>query len=978
MTQTIQSQTINPQNYHGFKLIEKRFVKELNAECYYFEHIKSGARLLKIANDDPNKTFSIAFKTFPESDNGAPHIMEHCVLNGSRDFPVKSPFDVLMKGSLNTFINAFTSKDFTMFPVASMNEKDYFNLMHVYLDAVFNPLIYSDPRIFKQEGWHYELMNKDSSLEYKGVVYNEMKGAYSSPERILRYEIFKNLFPDNPYGFESGGYPSAIPGLSYEDFLAFHKRYYHPENSYIVVYGNAPMDKELSYIDQAYLSHYEKAGHRATIVDQPPFKAMKDLTSSYPAMEGSPTEDQTFLAMNYVYGQNTDLVLTMSLDILCEVLVNQESAPIRLALQKAGIGQDVSASSSNYKQNVIQVVVQNANPGDKQKFSEIVKNCLQEAAEKGLNRKTVDGVINRMEFQLREGDDAQKGLTYINQALPGWFFAGDPFLGLEYEKPLATIKEGLSTGLLESTIRKAFLENPHALLISLQPEPGLDDQANAALKKKLEAYKSDLDPAIVENIARETKDLVEYQQREDSPEALATIPLLDLKDIDTKAPWYGENEKNIAGIPLLFHEEFTNKVVYTNLFFDLRVLPQEMLPYASLLSYMLGMLDTEHYSYSDLNTELNIQTGGFNTSLRTFLQNQDDEKMMPKFVVTVKAMNNKTDKMLSLTTEILNQTKFSDTARIHSLLSRLQAQLDASMKNNGFQVASKRLPSYFSKAGVLAEMTEGIDYYQFITDLTKNYSKDPQSISETLKKVASTLFTRENLIAGVTCSNGDLPGFSTAFIPFGSSFGHGGTTYQVWMLNPEKKNEGIQSASKVQYVIEGYNFKKLGYPWSGKMRVLNQVLSTDWLQTQIRVIGGAYGGFSSFSPNGNVTFSSYRDPNLKETLDNYAGTPGYLDKFEADEKTMTRYIIGTISDMDSPLTPSEKGDRAFTYYITRRTPESLQTERNDVLSTKEEDIRNYAKLVKDILDKDTYCVYGNADKISAQSNLFKHVVRLDQ
>lgn len=967
-----------PENLHGFKLIEKRFVKELNAECYYFEHVKSGARLIKIKADDPNKTFSIAFKTFPESDNGAPHIMEHSVLNGSTNFPVKSPFDVLLKGSLNTFLNAFTSKDFTMYPVASMNDKDYFNLMHVYLDAVFNPMIYKDTRIFKQEGWHHELTDKDSAVEYKGVVYNEMKGAYSDPSRETYYQVFKNLFPDNAYGFESGGYPSAIPTLTNEQFINFHKRFYHPENSYIFLYGDGDMDRELAFIDKDYLSKYTRTGHRAEIKDQQPFAGMKDIHGFYPVTDGSPTDKQTFLNYSFVAGHNTDQALCMALDVLTEVLVNQESAPVRLALQEAGIGQDISASASNYMQNVVSIEVQNANPGDKEKFFEIVMNTLKSVSEKGLDKPTVEGVINRMEFRLREGNDAQKGMTYIQQSQPGFFFANDPFLGLEYEKPLAEVKTALTTNYLEDIIKKYFLNNNLSVLVTMEPKVGLDKERSAATEAELAKFKSTLTPDAITTLVNDTKALIDYQKMEDTPAAIATIPMLALSDINPKSTWYPVTPTTLAGVPALHHEEFTNNVVYVTLFFDMRVLPQELIPYASLLSNLYGTLNTQNYTYGDLNKELNIHTGGFYTSVKSYTEGMEDGNLIPKFTVTSKSMNNKLDKLFGLGSEMLVKTKFNDVERLKTVLARHQSQVESNVKGNGYSVASKRLSSYISNQGVFNELTSGLDYYWFVTDLSKNFDKNSAEIIEKLQKTASLLFSQKNMVAAVTGSKKDIEPFTKGLEAFEKALPAGKAPYATWKLVPEKKNEGILAASKVQYVINGANFKKLGYKWDGKMRVLNQILSTDWLQTQIRVIGGAYGGFSQFGLTGNATFNSYRDPNLKETLDNYNATPDYLTKFEADSATMLRYIIGTISGMDAPLTPSQKGDQSYMLYFNKRTKEDVQHDRDAVLSTKVADIRGFSKLVKDVLGQGDICVYGNEEKIKSNQQLFKELVKIDK
>lgn len=965
-------------DYHGFRLIEKRFIKEVNAECLYLEHIKSGARLFKIASNDPNKTFGIAFKTLPESDNGTPHIMEHAVLNGSTAFPVKSPFDILIKGSLSTFINAFTSKDFTMYPVASMNEKDYFNLMHVYLDAVFNPLIYKDPRILKQEGWHYELSDKNRPVEYRGVVYNEMKGAFSNPLRELWYQVFKNLFPDNSYGYESGGYPTAIPTLTQEMFIDFHKKYYHPGNSYIFLYGDSDLEKELAFIDSAYLSKYVKENNDITIKDQKPFGAMKNITCPYPVLEGSNTEDQTYLTLNWVIGQNTDQALTMALDVLCEVLVNQESAPVRLALQKEGIGKDVSASSSNIKQNVVQIIVQNAKSGDKKRFHDIVTATLKEVIHEGLDKNEIEGVINRKEFQLKEGNDAQKGITYLNQLLAGWFFVDNPFLGLEYEKPLAEIKTALTSNYLEDIIDKYFLNNPHSLLLTLEPRPGMDNERNTATENELKTYKNNLSKEQIIALVKETQELIEYQKREDTPEALATIPMLDIKDINPKATYYPVEEKKSEVIPILYHEEFTNDVVYANFFFDMRVLPWELIPYASLLSNIIGLLNTQEHTFGELNQLLNINTGGFYTSLKSYTEDMDDNKLIPKFVVTSKSINKKLEKMFELTAEILGKTDYADTARLKTLLVRIQSQMDAEMKSNGYAVAHRRLTSYFSNQGMFNELTRGIDFYWFVTDLTKNFDKNADTISKTLTKVASILFTRENMMASTTCGKEDESLFSKNLPVLYNAIPAGGNKFNRWIFNLENKQEGIQAASKVQYVIEGYDFKKLGYSWDARMRVLNQIISTDWLQTRIRVVGGAYGGWSSFLMNGTVTFNSYRDPNLKETIHNYEATPEYLSSFKADGKTMTRYIIGTIAEMDSPLTASEKGDLAMTYFFNKRKPGAVQSDREAILSTTQENIRDFSLLVKDVLSKKAICVYGNGEKITQEKELFKNLVKIER
>lgn len=970
--------TINGQTMqHGFKLIEKRFVKEVNADCYYYEHVKSGAKLLKIASTDDNKTFGITFKTLPNSDNGVAHILEHSVLNGSKNFPVKSPFDVLGKGSLNTFMNAFTSRDATAYPFASMNDKDYFNLLYVYLDAVFNPLIYTESRILKQEGWHYELMHKDAPITYKGVVYNEMKGALSNPQRELIYQVLKNSFPDNAYGCESGGLPSAITTLTQTQFVDFHKKYYHPENSYIFLYGNADIDKELEFIDKNYLSKYTRTGKKITVADQKPFNKPKEVTSYYPVMQNASTADQTYLSLNFVTGHGTDYSLVLALKVICEVLVNQESGPVRIALQKAGIGQDVSAYVQEFNQNLLSLIVENANPQDKQKFKEVVYNTLNEVVKNGIDKEEIKGVINRKEFELREGSDAQKGISYMDQINVGWLFGNDPFIGLEYEKQLTEVKKALTSKYLEEIIQKYLINNNHCLLATLEPKQGLDKEKNDIIDKELEAYKATLSSEQIDALVKETNDLIAFQKSEDTPEALATIPMLSLSDINPKATFFSCEEKNIEGTKVLYHDEFTDGIIYSNQLFDMRVLPTELIPYASLLSDILGMMNTEKYSFGDLNRNLNIHTGEFFTAIRTYLENNDDNKMIPKFIVSSKIMNSKTDKLFELSQEVILKSKFTDKERLKEVLTRIQSQTDASFKKNGYSVANRRLLSYYSNEGMFNELTKGLEYYWFLNNLVKNFDSNSAQIASNLEKVSKLLFVKENLMSSVTCSKNDLDTYTKGLSSFSKVLYTEKPIYNTWKFNFEKKNEGILSASKVQFVLEGYDYKKLGYSWNGNMRVLSQILSSDYLHNQVRVIGGAYGGRCSFSLNGMVMFGSYRDPNLKSTIEVYNGIPDYLSKFETDEQSMTRYIIGTVSDLDAPLTIQQKGNTSFSYYLTKRTAADVQKDRDAILSSKPQDIRAYSKMIKDIIDQKAICVVGNTDKINAEKECFSKLIKVE-
>lgn len=962
---------------HGFKLIEKRFVKEVNADCYYFEHVKSGAKLIKIANNDDNKTFCIQFKTLPYNDNGVAHILEHSVLNGSKNFPVKSPFDILSQSSLNTYLNATTSRDITAYPFASMNEKDYFNLMYVYCDAVFMPKIYSDTRILKQEGWHHELTDKDAPVIYKGVVYNEMKGAMSNPRRDLLYHTLKNVYPDNVYGKESGGIPSAITTLTQEEFANFHKKYYHPENSIIMLYGDADMNKELQFLNEKYLSSFTRTGNKIEIEDQKLFTEMKNVSAFYPVLENTPLADKTYLSLSFIVNNGNDFTTSIALNLLCEVLFNQESAPVRLALQKAGIGQDISAYIQEFKQSYLTITVQNANAVDKQKFNDIVISTLKEIVKNGVDKQELKGIFSRMEFQLREGSDAQKGISYTFPIRLGWAYGNDPLYGLEYEKHLVDIKKGFTTNYYENLIKKYIIDNKHAVLLSFEPKPGLDKERALEAENELKAFKSKLSETQIADLIKENNDLIAFQNKKDDPKDIATIPTLTLKDINPKATYFNCTEKKAGDNKVLHYSDFTNDIIYTTYNFDIRVIPQDLVPYSSLLSNLFGMMDTEKYTYGDLNRTLNTYTGEFYTSIRTYLEGYEDSKLIPTFSVTTKAMKENTDKMLELVNEVILKTKFSDTTRLKEVLLRHQSQIEMSLKQDGYGVAANRLPSYFSNEAMFKEITSGLEYYWFISTLVKDFSKNAPMIVENLKKVTNTLFTKENMFATISCSDKDYNAFATSFSDFSKRFPSKKVVYNTWNFKLEKKNEGILTASKVQYVLAGYDFKKLGYKWDAKMRVLNKVISSEWLHNQVRVIGGAYGGFSSFSLDGKVSFGSYRDPNLKKTIETYSKTPDFLNTFEADEQAMTRYIIGTIGDIDGPTTVQQKGNSAFRYYITKRTQNEVQKDRDAILSTKASDIKGFSKMVSDILNQNNICIYGNTDKIQQENENKLKLIKIE-
>lgn len=965
-----------PEKIHGFNLIESRFVKEVNAPCHYFIHEQSGARLFKIAADDPNKLFNISFRTYPPDDSGIPHILEHSVLNGSRKFPVKSPFDILLKGSLNTFLNAMTSADHTDYPVASMNHTDYFNLMDVYLDAVFYPAMLNDSRILRQEGWHHELHSPDSPLSIRGVVYNEMKGTFSSPQYLIYYLTNKYLFPDNIYGKSSAGHPDHIPTLTNEDFIAFHRKFYQPSNSFIFLYGDADLEKELEFLNSNYLSAFNRSEEIPEIREQKAFNEMLKVTEHYPVPSGSEINNNTYLTISFVTEGKTDRMTTMALELMLNAFVNHESAPLRLALQEAGIGKDITGWFSESGQNTITIIVSNANEEDLPRFTDIFRTTLEKVIATGFDPQITEGILNRTEFHLKEGDTPHKGLMYLEMIKEDWFFGNNPFPGLEYETPLRELRHQTENSLLENLLQKYLVSNPHSLQLTLIPDPDLQAMRDKQQASALESLKNSLTEEEQISLIRNTQELIEYQEQEDTEEALSTIPVLKLSDISKENQFWEVQEIVTDRFQVLHHNQFTNGIVYTSFYFDLSSLPQEDIPYAALLQALLGKLDTENLSFSQLDNQLNIHTGGFVTNLATFLRQRSDDLMITKIVVSSKSTLSKTEKMLELLGEILQRTRFNNPERLRTLIKRHQAKVEANVRQNGMNYALTRANSHFSNRGMFNEITSGIEYYRFITSIEKQSVDQLSALAEKLQQTATKIFTSHNLHVHVTCPEEDKEQFCRALniklagFPEGIN-DHGNLDFSLTM-----KNEAILSSSQVQYVVKSYDFKKLGYSWSGSMTVLNQILSTDWLQNQIRVKGGAYGGFSGITPGGLVYFASYRDPNLRETLNVFDLTPDYIRKFSASETAMTRYIIGAIAGIDQPKTPSQKGSAAMHWYYEQTTREQLNADRLKILGTTPEDIRNMAAMIHDVLSQNNYCVYGNETKISEHESLFDDLIRI--
>ncbi|SEF60814.1 hypothetical protein SAMN05660865_00610 [Caloramator fervidus] len=964
--------------YHGFRLYEIRDIKEINSKAYIFEHEKSGARLLKIQNDDDNKVFSISFRTPPSDNTGVPHIIEHSVLCGSRKYPVKEPFVELIKGSLQTFLNAMTYPDKTMYPVASKNEKDFFNLMDVYLDAVFYPNIYKTKEILMQEGWHYELFDKEGELTYRGVVYNEMKGAFSSPEGILFRKISETLFPDTTYGYESGGDPDYIPELTYEAFLDFHKKYYHPSNSYIYLYGNGDLNKELEFID-GYLKDFDKTEIYSEIEFQPPFDEIKEFMMDYPIAQDEDEKEKTFLSLNFVTGDSRNVEEALALEILEHILLGTFASPLKKALIDAGLGKDVFGSfEGSMLQPMFSIIVKGSEIDKKDKFKEVVFETLRKLVKEGIDKKLIEASINKIEFQMREAehDSAPKGLLYGIKVMNSWLYDAHPTVYLEYDVPLKNIKEGMKGRYFENLIEKYLINNKHASLLVLKPKKGLLDEKERALKEKLKKIKESMSDENLNEIIENTKKLLKRQETPDSKEALETIPVLSISDIKREADKLPLVEKNLNGCKLLFHPVFTNKIVYTNFYFDVDKVDYNLLPYASLLGSLLGKLSTKNYCYEELAKEIDINIGGIRFYTEIIERVDDIEAFKPIFVIESKCLADKTPKMLEIIGEIINRTLFDDKKKIKEIIQQTKSRLEMIMIDRGHSVASKRLVSYFSKAGKLNEIMSGTEYYKFIANLEKNFDTFENELIEKLKLVKDRIFNINNLLLSLTCEEKDLSVYEKNIHFILDDLNKEKLNKVDFNIKVSKDNEGLLTQANVQYVAKGYNYRRLGYEYNGAMQVLRTIVSLDYLWNKVRVQGGAYGCFMNIERNGTLTFASYRDPNLKETLKAYDEVPQYIEKLEIDDREMTKYIIGTMSKLDYPLNPFMKGRVSDENYMRGITYEDIQREREEVLDTTLQKIKNLKNVIEDTLKQEYICVLGNENKIKQNQDMFNKLVKV--
>ena len=963
-----------------YEILDEHRVEDVQSDGFILRHKKSGARIAVLSNNDDNKVFYIGFRTPPEDETGVPHIIEHTTLCGSKKFPVKDPFIELAKGSLNTFLNAMTYPDKTVYPVASCNDQDFKNLMDVYLDAVFNPNITKYEEIFKQEGWHYELTGKDDELKINGVVYNEMKGAYSSPDEVFSSQIYRSLFPDNTYSKDSGGNPEYIPKLTYEAYLDFYHKYYHPSNSYIYLYGDMDVVERLEWLDKEYLSLYDYKKVNSEINKQPAFDEIKNVEAQYSITMDDSQENKTYLSYNRVVGDSLDEMLYQAFDVLDYALVSSPGAPVKQALIDAGIGDDVYGSyDAGILQPVFSFVAKNANASQADEFESIIESTLKEVVKTGINKEALLAGINSSEFKFREADFGQfpKGLLFGLNCLDSWLFDDmKPFIHLECLGTFAKLRKAVDTDYFEKLIQEYLLDNTHGSSVTVKPKRGLGNEREEALAKELSDYKASLSDEEIKKLIEDTEHLKKYQEEPSSDEDLRKLPMLTRADMKKNAMPFSNIEDELLDVKVVRHDIESNGIDYISFLFDADDFAQSELGYLGFFTNALGLVSTEKYSYTDLANATNIYTGGISTGTASHPDIKDRNNFVFKFEVKLKVLEKNLDKALELMEQMLLTSDFTDTKRLGELVAQIKARLQANLSSSGHLVAAMRSMSSFSRYALYQDELKGIAFYRSICHIEKELSESPKSVSDKLAAIAKKLFARNRMLISFTGNNEAYGNAKPSLEKVIAEFNKMSAVGNQAEVHFNTAKEAFIDASQIQYVAKTGDFICEGYEYTGALRLLRIILSYDYLWINVRVKGGAYGCMNTFLRSGESYFVSYRDPNLSDTLDVYDRIPEYIKNFSPDERDMTKYIIGTFSALDTPMNPEAKGSRSLSAYLEGITYEQIQKERNEILNAQPEDIRRLADLVEAVLKKDSICVIGNENMIKESAGLFENVEKL--
>lgn len=952
---------------NGFKLILERPVEELKTLARLYRHEKTGARLLSLINDDENKVFGITFRTPPEDSTGVAHILEHSVLCGSRKYPIKEPFVEILKGSLQTFLNAFTYPDRTCYPVASQNLQDFYNLIDVYLDAVFHPRI--TPAVFRQEGWHYALTDSADPLRYQGVVFSEMKGVYSSPDSILGETIQHSLFPDTPYGFDSGGDPDVIPSLSYERFRDFHRRYYHPSNAFIFFSGDDDPEERLRIIDE-YLREFDFLAVDSTVSLQTKFSEPRSVTAFFAS--GNDDSTRGMVCVNWLLDETTDLDGNIALNVLAAVLLGMPGSPLRKALIESSLGEDIVGGGleDQLRQMSFSVGLKGValdTEGAAGAVESLVLTTLSRLSDGGLDPEAVEAAMNTLEFRLRENNTGSypRGLVLMLRALPPWLYGSDPLAPLAFEEPLARLKEHIreNNRFFESLIRSSLLDNPHRTTVILKPDPTLARRREQRELEALAARKQAMTPRQIEETVRDTTELRELQEKPDSPEALRTIPTLALEDLEKQNRTIPLTPLEHRASPILFHDLFTSGIVYIDAVFDLQGIPRKYIPYVPLLSRALLEMGTLREDYVKVLQRIGRTTGGINTSLLLSMV-RGSPVPLARFILRGKGTPAQAEDLLSIMKEVLTTVRLDNRERFRQMVLEEKARLEQRLIPGGHQVVGLRLRSRFNEADRLSEDMGGVSYLFFVRALSRAVERNWPSVLAALRDIRELMIRRGNVLLNVTVDETGWKQIESLLHRFIDGMPDGDGPRSRWRRRKPFPEEGLVVPSQVNYVGKGADLYRLGYRFHGSAGVITRYLRNSWLWDRVRVQGGAYGAFCSFDRlSGVLAFLSYRDPNLLRTISVFDDAALFLKNQPLSREEVTKAVIGAIGDMDSYQFPDTKGYVSMVRYLAGITDEDRQVVRDQVLSTTADDFRAFADIVSEVALKGQVTVMGSEDAL---------------
>ena len=970
----------------GYERKDYRYLKDIDAEGLIMRHTKSGARIVLLSNDDPNKIFGIGFRTTPTNSTGVPHIMEHSVLCGSVKYPVKEVFSELGKGSLRTFLNAFTGSDWTCYPVGSCNDKDFKNLVDVYMDVVLHPLIAERKEIFLQEGWRYELESPEAELGINGVVYSEMKGAYSSPDNFAYRALLQAMFPDTTYGSDSGGNPDVIPELSYEEFLEFHRTYYSPANSYIFLYGNVNMGEMLSYLDCEYLAAYDIIPVDSEVKLQKPL-GFRRIGKTYPIGAEEDEKGRTYLEYAARLYDGVDVKKSTAWNILSALLFNMPGAPIKKAIMDAGIGSDASAfMNRSLRQPSFMIMANEAEPEQAEQFLAIIRDKVAETIRNGIDKKTVAALLNRNEINYRVNNfgGELRGLDYLMSALSVMLYDENrSFDQLNLGAVYAELRKELDNGYFEQLLQE-FLDSDHTVLVTVKPEKGLGAKKEQELREKLAAKKAAMSEQEIAALVEETAALKAYQSRTETPEELACIPVLSREDIGKEPLALDYTVEKVAGdVPLIHVDNATGGITYIQVRFDVTDLPEEELPYLKLYANVLNEMDTENYTYPEFQNEVNSNMGSmYEFPEATSVKGEEGE--IKGFLTSgLNFPDGNAKKALELLFEALWRTKFTDTKRLLQLMSENAVYLPDNLISNGSNTASTMALMQFSPRSRFVYYTDGEGYYACLRQWIDNFEEQKDEIIRHLENIRRHILRKNRLSYGISAdSNGykqALPAFEAfaealSEIPQDDPINETARLPRLGGYHLPKNNEMLTHPGAVQYNAAAGSFRRAGYAYSGAFRVFQTILNWDYLWAKIRIQGGAYGTDLWFDERaGDIAFSTYRDPNLKESYKTFEGAAEFAEQINLSEHDLTRFIIGTVADMDMPYTPPKRMYTALNRFYTGTTLDDVQRERTEVLSVTNEQLRAFGPMIRDVLKQNYRASVASETKAKECADFFDTV-----